>query len=55
MIEITAELQNGSRKSSTVEEACAVSLRFLGNNSDDTPKDSLDRYPEKAADLIGLG
>ena len=27
MIEITAELQNGSRKSSTVEEACAVSLR----------------------------
>lgn len=48
MIEITAELQNGSRKSSTVEEACAVSLRFLGNNSDDTPKDSLDRYPEKS-------
>ena len=29
MIEITAELQNGSRKSSTVEEACAVSLKMF--------------------------
>lgn len=48
MIEITAELQNGSRKSSTVEEACAVSLRFLGNTSDDTPKESLDCYQEKS-------
>lgn len=34
MIEITAELQNGSRKSSTVEEACAVSLRCFYTTGD---------------------